>query len=304
MKKIILRKEKKNYTTELNEEKLKELQEKIKSLYIYYEDVVESIDDLNHMELLEEYADDLGITSEVRELQEYHKDFDEFINIMFENDPIGAANAAHFGNYNPMDDYIHLDGYGNLETISETRLEKKIDELFEEHKTKIIEKAIEDEKTPEAEQWAELIAFRAELVKPYKIAREKRQNNFNDEPLGFAFSDKQFKEMMKKWGLDPEKDLNKIISIGCGGFMQKKDVKAFETRQHTQRKIEKIQFNNISFLAGALFYEMSNHEAIYNYQLDFDLENCFNFSKKFWEKITSFYNTILQTEKNIEYMYN
>lgn len=304
MKKLRLGKEKKNYTTGLNEKALNELQEKIKSLYIYYEDVTQSIDELDHMELLEEYAEDLGITSELKELQSYYTDFDEFINLMFEGDPVGAANAAHFGTYNPMDDYIHLDGYGNIETITEVQYEKEIEDLYEQNKREIIEKAIEDEKTTEAEQWAELLELRKELVKPYRTAKEKRQNKFDKEPLGFAFSDKQFKEMMEKWGLDPEKDLKKIVSIGCGGFMQKKDVKAFETRQHTQRKIEKIQYNNIKFLAGALFYEFSNHEAIYNYQLDFDIENCFNFSKKFWEKITSLYNVILKTEKNIEYMYN
>lgn len=45
--------------------------------------------------------------------------------------------------------------------------------------------------------------------------------------LGFAFSDKQFDEMMGKWGLDPEKDLDKIYRIPGGGFIQKKDHKHF-----------------------------------------------------------------------------
>ena len=69
------------------------LEEKIKSLYIYYEDVTQSIDELDHMELLEEYAEDLGITSELKELQSYYTDFDEFIK--HDMDAVVLANYAH-----------------------------------------------------------------------------------------------------------------------------------------------------------------------------------------------------------------
>lgn len=57
----------------------------------------------------------------------------------------------------------------------------------------------------------------------YTVLRRKQQEEFDALPLGFAFSDMQFDEMMKKWGLDPEKDLDKIHRISSAGFVQKKD---------------------------------------------------------------------------------
>lgn len=64
-------------------------------------------------------------------------------------------------------------------------------------------------------------------MESYRELRDRQQKEFNELPLGFAFSDKQFDEMMGKWGLDPEKDLDKIYRIPGGGFIQKKDHKHF-----------------------------------------------------------------------------
>ena len=57
----------------------------------------------------------------------------------------------------------------------------------------------------------------------YKELRDRQQAEVNALPLGFAFGKSQFDEMMRGWGLDPEKDLDKIVSIGAGGYIQKKD---------------------------------------------------------------------------------
>lgn len=56
----------------------------------------------------------------------------------------------------------------------------------------------------------------------YQELSEKHQKEFNKLPLGFAYSDKQFKEVMTRWGLDPKKDLDKLVRIPGGGFIQKK----------------------------------------------------------------------------------
>ena len=64
-------------------------------------------------------------------------------------------------------------------------------------------------------------------MESYRELRDRQQKEFNELPLGFAFSDKQFDEMMGKWGLDPEKDLDKICRIPGGGFIQKKDHKHY-----------------------------------------------------------------------------
>ena len=40
----------------------------------------------------------------------------------------------------------------------------------------------------------------------YAELKKKHQDEVNAFSLGFAFGDKQFEEMMNKWGLDAKKD--------------------------------------------------------------------------------------------------
>lgn len=60
-------------------------------------------------------------------------------------------------------------------------------------------------------------------MESYRELRERQQKEFNELPLGFAFTMKQFRGMMEEWGLDPEKDQDKLYRIPGGGFLQKKD---------------------------------------------------------------------------------
>ena len=47
-------------------------------------------------------------------------DFDEdFFQIFYNNDPMRAAQATHFGDVNWSDEYITFDGYENLKSYSE-----------------------------------------------------------------------------------------------------------------------------------------------------------------------------------------
>lgn len=57
----------------------------------------------------------------------------------------------------------------------------------------------------------------------YLEMKKRQQEEINQLPLGFAFSNKQFEEMMQNWGLSPT-DTDKICSIGAGGYIQKKDL--------------------------------------------------------------------------------
>ena len=57
----------------------------------------------------------------------------------------------------------------------------------------------------------------------YMELKRRQQEEFNALPLGFAFSQKQFNEMMENWDLDPGKDTDKIYHVGAGGYIQKKD---------------------------------------------------------------------------------
>ena len=64
-------------------------------------------------------------------------------------------------------------------------------------------------------------------MESYRELRDRQQKEFNELPLGFAFSMEQFRGMMEEWGLDPEKDQDKLYRIPGGGFIQRKDHKHF-----------------------------------------------------------------------------
>lgn len=66
-------------------------------------------------------------------------------------------------------------------------------------------------------------------MKKYYEFKQKQQNEFNALPMHAAFGDKQFEEMMGKWGLTTsDEDLKKVVSLGGGGFCLKKDFHLFE----------------------------------------------------------------------------
>ena len=101
----------------------------------------------------------------------------------------------------------------------------------------------------------------------YAELRQRQQQEFNALPLGFAFSQKQFDEMMEGWGLDPEKDLDKICSIGAGGYVQKKDADLLRrTRQRLAVEMaEAIAADKTGegFVYEMFLYELDNHEYSY-----------------------------------------
>ncbi len=106
----------------------------------------------------------------------------------------------------------------------------------------------------------------------YAELKARQQQEFNALPLGFAFNDKQFTEMMVKWSLDPDKDIDKILSIGFGGFVQKKDAdKLHEVRErHDLEMSEAIAADKTGegFVADMFYEELLNHE--YGYTREFD----------------------------------
>ena len=105
----------------------------------------------------------------------------------------------------------------------------------------------------------------------YAELKARQQQEFNALPLGFAFNDKQFTEMMVKWSLEPDKDIDKILSIGFGGFVQKKDAdKLHEVRErHDLEMSEAIAADKTGegFVADMFCEELLNHE--YGYTREF-----------------------------------
>ena len=104
----------------------------------------------------------------------------------------------------------------------------------------------------------------------YAKLKQRQQEEFNRLPLGFAFSNKQFEEMMRGWGLDPEKDTGKLYRLPGGGFIQKKDhTLLHETVDRHDAELQAAIAEDTTgegFIYEMFLYELDNHE--YSYTLD------------------------------------
>lgn len=60
----------------------------------------------------------------------------EFFDLFYDGEPMEVARAIHFGEYNFMDEYITINGSGNLVSYSDYELE----ELLEDYKEEIVER--------------------------------------------------------------------------------------------------------------------------------------------------------------------
>lgn len=101
------------------------------------------------------------------------------------------------------------------------------------------------------------------MIKYYEF-KQRQQNEFNALPMKAAFGDKQFEEMMGKWGLTTsDEDLKKVVSLGGGGFCLKKDFHLFEEFGEKAAKENEEYFKDDEQLKDAFLYEFGNHECGY-----------------------------------------
>ena len=105
----------------------------------------------------------------------------------------------------------------------------------------------------------------------YTELKAKHQAEVNAFPLGFAFNQSQFDEMMKKWGLKPT-DIREILSIGGGGYVRKDDAKAMHEMFERHEAERKAAMQDDEYLFSMFNYELANHEHSYTYDLTDTLE--------------------------------
>jgi len=77
--------------------------------------IIEQINNLSKSELIELnniYAQSIGSKDEI-----YGND-EDFFEAFFSGNVNEALRAAHFGEYNYLDDYVKFNGYGNLESFN------------------------------------------------------------------------------------------------------------------------------------------------------------------------------------------
>lgn len=100
---------------------------------------------------------------------------------------------------------------------------------------------------------------------------QRHKKEVNALPIGFAFSTAQFSKMMRGWGLDPEKDLDKIYRLsGTGGYYKKADAQLIWdtfSRHEAEREVAIAEDKTgEGFIYEMFLYELDNHE--YGYTMD------------------------------------
>lgn len=118
------------------------------------------------------------------------------------------------------------------------------------------------------------------MSETYEQMRKRHQEEFNEFPLGAAFSNEQFDKMMYKFGLTPE-DTDKILSIGNGCFIRKSDKESFHEIMKRHSDEMEAAMKDIEFFKSAVLYEMCNHEYGINWQGDYDVINALGFDVEY-----------------------
>lgn len=108
----------------------------------------------------------------------------------------------------------------------------------------------------------------------YQEYKERKQSEFDNLPIFYAFSDEQFKVQMEKRGLTVD-DTDKIYSIGFGGYYLRSDAGKIREWMNKPDELEQLM-SDPEFAESAFYYEMGNHEYhINHYQGDWDVCSCF-----------------------------
>jgi len=105
----------------------------------------------------------------------------------------------------------------------------------------------------------------------YRLLKDKQQKEMNAFPLGAAFSNAQFEQMMQKWGLSV-RDTDKIYSLGGGCYIRKTDFTVFMDmiKRFEREKAEAIEKDSSGngFIYDMFLYELAYHEYCVTYELD------------------------------------
>ena len=109
----------------------------------------------------------------------------------------------------------------------------------------------------------------------YYELRQKHQKEVNELPLGFAYSNKQFDEMMEKFGLEKD-NLQAICTIGSGCYIKKSDydlvMNTFKRhKQEHQQEIDNDKTGN-GYVYQMFRDELADHEYCITYSLDETLD--------------------------------
>lgn len=112
-------------------------------------------------------------------------------------------------------------------------------------------------------------------MESYQSIKARHQAEVDAFPLGAAFSDKQFAEMMQKFGLPNDKTgYAQIVSLGYGAFIMRKDVPAWNAMAERHEQEMKEFRKSRKELREGFRHEFANHECQF-IRMDEEVCACF-----------------------------
>jgi len=110
----------------------------------------------------------------------------------------------------------------------------------------------------------------------YVEMSNRHQKEFNEFPIQFAFSNKQFEEGMAKFGLSIN-DTDKIYKLGgTGGFYLRTDAprlhEIFDRHDKEMQDAIASDLNGEGFIFEMFRYELANHEYIITHDVSDTLD--------------------------------
>jgi hypothetical protein len=142
------------------------------------------------------------------------------------------------------------------------------------------------------------------MMNIYKQLKDQQQQEINNFPMFFAFSNKQFSEGMKKLGLEPT-ETDKIYKIGgTGGFYKKEDSKKLHDMfDRHDKEMKEAMSSNDEFLIYMFYYELNNHEYIITYEVE-DTLNALGLTYEEIKNDNRLYRALKEAKRMILESYN
>ena len=94
---------------------------------------------LNNEETLLEVVSELNSWNNCLSNLDFWENDEYFFNTFFNNNPMEAARATYYGNYNYNDDYVKFNGYGNIDSYSEYERIEEIKDSIDDIVDNLIE---------------------------------------------------------------------------------------------------------------------------------------------------------------------
>lgn len=115
------------------------------------------------------------------------------------------------------------------------------------------------------------------MVNAYIEMKNRHQQEVNDLPIKFAFSDKQFEDGMRELGLKST-DTDKVYGLFGNGFYRKTDAElihdTFDRHKKEREDAIAADKDGTGFLFHMFRYELQNHEYCYTYDCEDAVEAC------------------------------